>query len=978
MALRGSYDIALTRRSGESFAYMADWDLKEPIVVRSQPPELSVGTSAGITEAGGEFSARDASPPYPVTISNWQDGAGQDSYDRKASSPNAFKSSYWMDVSDDGHFELGPMALLFADTTVENIVGIGNGAAYASFHPAAADPRKQLRALGRYTCVSGAAAGDFLSDTADTTLVVVAATGLNAITKGQAAQLDQTHDIAVGDFLFCPVHRELVKVTNVNVLTITVSRGQGGTSASAHTASETWYGFKWYPVLFAGVDPTEHVSALTSMGGYTYTAFHDRGTDGGSVWKGAGVSTADSWVSYASTPNVVALTSCAGYVCGVQEGYGATKLTTAGYWNTAGTWVAASVAAATSANPVATASNGLLGYTSTAHATAGLCAINNFVYWVTTDGASRSHIYRYQPAIAASFALVASLPPGFVATGAVTEFGNLYICGYTDTQNTDPDNATQGRYKGSLYILAGDSELSHLVSWGDSTHDYRAKGITALGPYLHILTNEDVRVWSIEHAGWWHYADIQMGSTYGSSGAINWDANGFTYNPATNGDKIPSTAGSCTGAYTVMATDTSASGTFTQTVDTSGGGVKYLRLTASANAWRRYTVAGIPAADKGTLEFQLKSGANMHIRRTSEIILAGSSKEVRLRITASATDGTTWDTVKFSLGTYDGANYTDVSTGWMSTINTAHVCRLTLDGGGANLYINRAAALSVPWANLKTVAAPNTSKVSFSVGWPTETVALDGALLSTWMLFRFTPDGSYPPSYVSTPTTTDMRRISCYEGQTIVPAPGVGINYIDPRFQNSTGWLETSDSAFHMGSVNKQFSSIDVTHSAIIDSSQTVTVYAYIDGVLAGAADNSTRGDTTTTLTLGAMGKRINVRVALTDSRNSTGNRAWAYRLRVYDITARFFPHNAKKIYTITVNCRTGVVMRNSHLWGQDPDAAIRHIFAIADNGEICGVSMLWGDFEARLADVEFVQGKSESDRYNKLVGDVTFRMREV
>jgi len=992
------YDITITNQDGDTVGYVFDWGEEQPHIVTSNPPEIPVGTSANLTTAGGEFSARDASPPYPVSVNNWQDGAGQNSYDKEKSSPDAFKASHWMDVSDEGHFEIGPMQLLMADATVKNVVGVANGALYCAFTPAGSDPRNQIRALGRYVCVAGSSAGDYLSDTADTSFVVTDATDLAAVTAGQATKLAATYSIAIGDFLFCPRHRELLKVTNVSGTTITVSRGQGGTTAAAHTAGEAWWGFKWVSVDLNGDFGNYECTAITSHGGFTYAAIYTPGgTDSGGVYYGAPLDTANLWASYAATTNVVALASCAGYLCGVRQGLGSPDTTTAGYWTTAGVWTIASVSAATSTNPLAVIDHGLTGYDSTSVLTAGLSAINNWVYWVTTDGQERSNIYRYQPGTAGSFALVASLPQGFIASSAIGHLGNLYIGGWTDQQYVDPDNVSEGRYKGSLYILAGESDLVHLVTWGgkDETGDVRVRGLAPNGPDIHVMTTSDVRIYNVERSAWWHYADISNGSVSGETGDIPWTTNGFVYDPTDSDGVEPDDTGSCTGDYTTMTKDTATSPALVITDGDSYSDGYSLTISGkhdkifecASNKWARWTVDGIPALDRGTLDVEFGNG----LSAAGTFVVAGANKEVRVRcfapLPSSGPVPSNPPDMQFALGFYDSGAYDYINssafaqTQWVQSGDMVifqyrdfHM-RVTLSQSGANLYIDGDLIQSMPYDRLKTVTGADASKVWFSVGWPGVTQTNTTSERIGINSIKFTPDEVYPPDYVSTPTITDMKGIAVYEGRTIVPAPGLGVNWIDPRFQHDTAWLQTSDSSHHMGTVEKFFSSVDVQHSPLT-SGQSVLVTVYVNGVAAGSATNSTPGSKTTTANMNASGKSISVKTTLMDTDNQNGQRSWAYRLRVNDVTANFFPPNSRLIHSIVLNCRQGVTMSNNQTWDHDPDTAIHHILDIADAGEVCRVTDRTGTYDAHVDKAQFAEGKGTN--YGGVVGALSAQVREL
>lgn len=992
-----NHDIVITRGSNEdSYGYMFDWgqEGQAPVSIESNPPDVALSTSSGITQAGGEFSARDAAPPYPIEVNNWQDGAGQESYDTVDASPEAFRSSRNISVIERGRFELTPRTLHFADTWMSNKVYAALGTFWASFLPDGEDPRKTLRFLHRYTMTTGSSVGSKLETTSGTSLAVLDATDLDdrVLSEKLDAPIPQaTAACTQGDYLYCPVHNELVRVTAVSGVSLTVVRAQAGTTAAEHVGGCVWDCFNWTPVSFNGTDPSAALSALATDGEYVYAAFSSFSTDG-SVFKGKAVDTEDAWTSYSAANNISALCYCGGYMYGAQDKL--SSVTSAGYF--------------TSASPAVYTPISLTGALTPGVTTAGMVAVGNFVYWVVTDESSRSWVYRIQHSSADTFELVAEMPPGFVATCAHQHLGYLYVGGYLDSVYTTIAEDSLPRYEGALYRVNVDGSSDRVVRlrlpFDEQPPDTRVKGLTSSGPYIYMLTNEDVYIYDTQHDGWHHYADTDTATVSTVSEDIVWNTYGFDYtdpaieeidlDPFKYDDKptywLTEVSGweEGTAGYMdvsqVTVTEASSSG-----YDYNDYGYVWdpeWIHSVSAGKWHRWSLSGLPST-QATLEVDfdnLQSQAGC-------VVMAGTDKEVRVQFRGFYTGGSvTYYQVQLGYTTdptsKSVSNYLYRLTGELSVAQ--HTARITLSSVGAKVYIDGSLALSADYGELMDAISPNT--VQWAVGWPGNSKTDSVPERISYDAIRFTPAGAYAPDYAGgTLTTTSLKNIAAMQGLVIVPIPGNGTaseagtyGGWDCMWQhevNASGWLETSDSAFHMGSIQKFFTSVIVEHSAL-RSGQTLTVTPYVDGV-AQSSVTAQVGENTTTAVINTLGKKVRVRVALSET---DPDRVYEYRLRVYRITARFFTENSPNVHTYYLNCREGVQLRNGRDWGTDPEDAIRHLFAAADTGETVYIADLFtsntetGHQVARIEQVRLYQGPGDTKRYDHLEGTCMIKARAV
>lgn len=107
------YDLMLTTEEGESHGLICDWS--------RGGAGLKIETSSDLTNSTavstkGDYGVRDATDHFRVIQTDWSEGCGQTTYDRKVDSENKFLTSNNVDVSKVGTFKLGPAILTSADS----------------------------------------------------------------------------------------------------------------------------------------------------------------------------------------------------------------------------------------------------------------------------------------------------------------------------------------------------------------------------------------------------------------------------------------------------------------------------------------------------------------------------------------------------------------------------------------------------------------------------------------------------------------------------------------------------------------------------------------------------------------------------------------------------------------------------------------------------------------------------------------------
>jgi hypothetical protein len=244
----------------------------------------------------------------------------------------------------------------------------------------------------------------------------------------------------------------------------------------------------------------------------------------------------------------------------------------------------------------------------------------------------------------------------------------------------------------------------------------------------------------------------------------------------------------------------------------------------------------------------------------------------------------------------------------------------------------------------------------------------------------YTPAGAYTPEYEGgVLVTTGMKGIASAQGASIIPVPADSWAYINQAQQAGSGYLVTSESAFHMGSVEKYFVKASVEHTPL-KTGQSLIVTPIVDGEVM-ESQSAAYGEVVTHADIGKSGISVQVRVDLADT-NPVRN--YEDRLKVTRITVRFYPANSPHVYAVILNCRKDVQCRNNKEWDYDPETAIRFIMAAADSGEVVDVYNNFTDDgedetqEMRVESAQIHMAPSDRSGYDGLVGTIHVELRRV
>jgi hypothetical protein len=624
-----------------------------------------------------------------------------------------------------------------------------------------------------------------------------------------------------------------------------------------------------------------------------------------------------------------------------------------------------------------------------------LTSIGNYVYWGTTDN-SKSSIYRIQHTSENVFELVAHMPDGFVLQDLLGHLGSLYAAGYIDTVATSANDTDLQRYEGALYIVGADNTIARLFRIKDNT-DSRMRGLAPVGPHILCLTNENVYLYDTTTGGYSHYCQVPTNTISGATPDLDpLSANGFVDRLEAYGQMDAIVYGDGVGEHISLGLDEpenqdwlASSEASSADFDSSGvtGNYPYCydQWECAAGKYHRValTAGTTPAAavdlptTGGTLEWTvsyLKSQAGT-------VVVGMDDKEVRVKMQGMISGGVVTKHV-FSLGYTSDATCDIDEYEYLTAASLdpgTHTCRLLFDASGARLYVNDILSASVAYNQLRDAQVANS--IRWSVGWPNDARTDTYRERIRWHYMAYLPGAVYAPEYEGGAlVTTSMKNIASAQGMAIVPVPGSSWAMIDPQEQVEYGHLTTSESAFHMGGVDKYFVSVVVEHSTI-QTGQQLRVYPFVDGEQQATGEGVANAVSTTTV-VGKKGKSIYVRVRLDDD---SPTRLYAERLRVYRITAKFFPVNSPHVWEVQLNCRKDVQCRNHKMWDYDPEYAIRHAFAASDAGEVVDVENNFtnlGEHETQPMRIESVRLEmAPSDRnstYDGLVGTLIAKLRRV
>ncbi len=670
-------------------------------------------------------------------------------------------------------------------------------------------------------------------------------------------------------------------------------------------------GVTWQAVPYDGADPDDPINCIATDGEYVYVAMSNDG-----IWRvkdsdADGELADETATQWDDETGIVAMCYSGGYM------YGA-KANSVGYFTDAPAW--------NQISPAALAPS---------LATFGLAPSGTWAYWGVTSG-GMTRVSRVQfDGTNEWFEDVAEFPTGFVGTCMASYLGNIYVGGYYEC-------ATENVGQGAVYLISGDT-TTLLTTIGDNPdysddptatdNDNRVWSLCPHAKDLYILTTRRVLRWDLDESGWVHVMDVPQGT----ASSLTW---------LTTGDLDYS------GAAAPDAGTWTASGM--GTVSNADG---MLRIVTTAGNYKTYT-----AAPSGGDALSNATGTTMQVRiddlagDAGEFGFDDGTKECRVRVwqtymPSHKGDGITsiW---RFALGEYVGGAWDYSSRYWTTSTTTEPVVlRLTCAGSVAKLYVDD--MLADTKTSLKTTGGSNS--VYFGGGW---SGGENGGDIKYDYVYiantgAFTAGSEYAPSAIGTLAVMDNR---IYAG-----INGIGHVRSEDTYA-AAGWLRLSTSAAHSGSIEKTYLNIIIDHDPL-RSGESISCGWYIDGVYTSGAPN-TEGGSRTTFTVNQTGHNIGVVIGLASSTGLT-----TPIVRGVTVT---FSFSRYRLHSYILDCRAGAENRR---WNADPEAAIAHLFVVAEEGGIFE-DRFSGSYAGSVETCELIQ--AERSGRGTLEGIVQLAVREL
>ena len=989
------YDVVVETAGGEFVGYMLHWGADNPpISIETQPPELPIGTSVDLSGSPVKFTARDAAPPYPIVIEDWTHGQGQDSYDYEDSHASRYAYSRCIDVTQRGHFELGPMPMLLEHSAIQTYVISANDTFVAGFTPNQSGSN-YIDQLRYFVVARFKLSGEYLPNTTNTTITIApgyldAQGNLTCAKPAEFSLPATTGNHIIGAKLYCPVHDEIVTITaRVSNATFTVERGE---IPQAHTADCLWALMTWIPMTYTtGEEPSSSslVSGLATDGDQIHVAITAPGANSSALYRGRvpeSPSTSGDLARQASSvPAITSLHVAAGYLWGVS--YTSTSGLTAGYFSgSPPSWNQVTLSGAMPRGAVADA---------------GLASTDNTVYWAVACAANDRHksfVYAmYNDGSSWKPKLVAELPTGFAARSICSSLGKIYVGGAMMNDQVYAGDTDYPYSTGYLYRVSDDGAIELAASLRvNSRYNQPPTAIEGMvdgGGFIYLLAQGDVYVYDLSTGGVSHYSDAPVNAQQVFSGTnvwyydkSQWAAAGFYYLP----QKLPTENQAILSTRDDLDTDSDGylDSSKVSTTNSSNPGLSatvesgVLKLSVQANNWYRWKIAGCANGSEHTVGFMV----NYMYSEAGCFVIGDATHEVRVFMRAPT--NAAGEVQKYQIGLGEVANPSVGVTEyiWKENMHDLAIAGFTayvsLDGEGAELWVNGRKLQEVPRSRLRYCDSLSMESVWFSVGWPGLAETFDNKkkekIYYTRMMMR--NDGAVPDPSVQYGSTmsSDIHHLIAFDSGVLgVCCPGTGFGISDNSLIVGDGWLDTSETALHTGSLRKFFVDVIIDHSAVQDG-QTLTGIAYVDGVPV-ASGTAPIGSEQTTIPVLLSGERIYVGVNLSDPMQ---DRPYPHRLRVYRITARFYPSSSQPLINMVLNCREHVQRRDGRNWGQDPEYAIAHLFNAASSGELVSLwlpffeYMHGGSVRARIESVTVLPGTMDRDHGDRITGTVYVRAR--
>ena len=498
---QGKYDIQVA--SGDvSIGFMLDRAVPDNSVDFAEPEPDSASGSVVNASTAGAYSWRDQRNIPGVSISDFRGGQGQKVLDRGDSAANAFNTGRHLNCEVEGEVSLAQSFIGVQVPGITNVICEAGGKIWAAFDPddtvgEELDPKSVRYLFRKETTLSAA-----LDDSSGT------------------VSLTSATDVAIGDYLYLPLAREVLLVTGIGPVAVDRAAclfdNQDAMSIPrAHEAGDIVCVYGWRAVSFTPVGatpneyiPTQHVQSFAYDGEYLYAAFSDTHSGGynSTIWRYEVRGTNPTMTLYIND------------VAGVQQlCYGLGWLyyaadDVAGYVrkDVAGTGVEL---AQLSLNAVIgeewNGTNQVYDPVSRELMTPSITSVGlemngTWCYWLTQSGRD-SWLYRIQAPL--GFMLVHQFSKGFVATCLMSAFGNVYVGGYKTKLNGR--GLGEDSHEGMVYLIKDDN-VERVVTLDELEDglDNRIKGLTAVGDVIAISTNTSVYHYSVRSAGWWHVGTL--------------------------------------------------------------------------------------------------------------------------------------------------------------------------------------------------------------------------------------------------------------------------------------------------------------------------------------------------------------------------------------------------------------------------------------------------------------------------------------
>ena len=736
----------------------------------------------------------------------------------------------------------------------------------------------------------------------------------NSLSLGPASTL-YVHDSTVGN----AVGEVADHAVLCNGVWASFNMGAAGDQVRRLVDTDNWAAAAW-----SGTPTTQAVTAMCTDGQKVYAAFHDVGSSNGDIYCGsaAGSETAD-WDAFGAAPvqSVLDLEYSAGVLYAVQAAYtnGAASTVKVGWVAATGAYTAISGAAVI--YPAVT--------------TAGLTTVGNFVYWAVS-GAGRSWVYLVQHSTTDTFELVAELP--FTATSIHAHLGNVYVGGYIDTGTTYANDTTKTRYQGLVYVLANGTDPALLCNLGgDRDQQDTVRALDSFGNFLYILTDEAVYRYDLKTGGYHHYFDVPITTGTVTPGAISWSDDSWS-----GQDSLPDTLGwivakssSSNGFSTQWLGDTLADSYYTLRVDSGHNYELYYQDDADISAGSTIEVMASDFSSQAG-QFGISDGTVM------ALVKCGGPATITYYDYQDTISLASWDSTNSALLWTDTSSVHAASAGgevWIPSSPKSHYLRfpawhdiqMTLDPvNGAVLYHNGAQVAQVAYSALPpiddSVVWKHSHRVHFSDGTPCDTSATDqDEEVISYQFVRWANDGVYAPGWVGGSYLTHPQSIVVNAGQVVVPLPGAYVAVADPSQIATTGWLQHSCTNVQVGTKLKQFSTVNLIHSALLDADQSITVTVDVDGVIATQTFTGPSSNLEDEIRVDANGRVIKTLVTLADAQ---ADRPVGQRIHVSNVSQFFSPLPTGPNWTFTLNIGDKVQMRNKLEYDIDPVYAIANLYS--------------------------------------------------